>query len=384
METGPLDKRVITFPDTYVEVQSAAVAGKHRVDETMRLLQSTLGDTISIEDVEGWYAYYDKHVTSMTKQLAESSNKYVVIKRKESKLNFSVEFRGPQMFRVHLDPDFGWGNTKSASLHLDLFKNALMVKSKILMQGSRRLKEKYKLMGLTETTKEKVEAEVQRAMVLKGDPHSLQVSATEEYSKGSIHKMAIYTDYMTEGPLSEIEAWLDKKSKMRLMRDICHVIARYHDKGYVHRDLKQSNLFITKINGQLHIVLGDFGLSEKIEDMKAISGTYKYMAPEMLYAFLNRLQGHFSQKVDCYALGVILYELWSSQKIPWGIYTTTDEGVKMILGMMNDIRCNLFSNETPVPLSVEGVISGLLRYDPDFRYSAQQAGDLLDKVLERM
>lgn len=76
-----------------------------------------------------------------------------------------------------------------------------------------------------------------------------------------------------------------------------------HDQGVVHRDLKPANIFVE--NGLLKI--GDYGLSRRISmsqggELTQGVGTPHYMAPEIK-------SGNYTQSIDIYACGVILYEM---------------------------------------------------------------------------
>jgi serine/threonine protein kinase len=77
-----------------------------------------------------------------------------------------------------------------------------------------------------------------------------------------------------------------------------------HSKKIVHRDLKLGNLFLSK---DMQLKIGDFGLSERIENgedrLQSLSGTPNYIAPEILWK-----EGH-SYEVDIWAMGVIAYTL---------------------------------------------------------------------------
>jgi serine/threonine protein kinase len=84
---------------------------------------------------------------------------------------------------------------------------------------------------------------------------------------------------------------------------LCRAVSYLHDQGIVHRDLKPANVFIE--NG--HLKVGDYGLSRRVSisqggDMTQGVGTPNYMAPEIK-------SGNYTQSVDVYALGVILFEM---------------------------------------------------------------------------
>ncbi|KAK7198600.1 protein kinase [Novymonas esmeraldas] len=77
-----------------------------------------------------------------------------------------------------------------------------------------------------------------------------------------------------------------------------------HDRRLLHRDIKSSNIFLTKN----HVVkLGDFGISTVLQSTVAMAstmcGTPCYFSPELC-------QGRpYNSKSDVWALGVLLYEL---------------------------------------------------------------------------
>lgn len=108
-----------------------------------------------------------------------------------------------------------------------------------------------------------------------------------------------------------------------IFHDLAAVLARAHRKGIVHRDLKPSNVMIVEETGHgERVKLLDFGiakfLSESLGEAAAgvhhtrtgaLLGTPAYMAPEQCKSSI-RIDG----QADVYALGVMLYELYTAQQ----------------------------------------------------------------------
>jgi serine/threonine protein kinase len=96
---------------------------------------------------------------------------------------------------------------------------------------------------------------------------------------------------------------------MELARDLCAGLAACHDRGVVHGDLKPGNVMI---DGKGRARIMDFGLStilgSKPED-RLVAGTLAYMAPEQLHGTGP------SAQADLYALGLILYEMFTGRRV---------------------------------------------------------------------
>lgn len=96
---------------------------------------------------------------------------------------------------------------------------------------------------------------------------------------------------------------------VQIARQLCAGLAAAHDKGVLHRDLKPQNIMI---DGSGKVRVTDFGLSGFVEEFSAqdfTAGTPAYMAPEQLAG------REVSVKSDVYALGLVLYELFTGQRL---------------------------------------------------------------------
>jgi calcium-dependent protein kinase len=100
-----------------------------------------------------------------------------------------------------------------------------------------------------------------------------------------------------------------------------------HANKIIHRDLKLENFLFTRPGEEGELKLIDFGLSRAYlegEHMQRVAGTPYYMAPELL-------RGDYSEAVDMWSLGVIVYMLLSGQ-CPFGGSTTEEITNRVIQG----------------------------------------------------
>jgi serine/threonine-protein kinase len=105
---------------------------------------------------------------------------------------------------------------------------------------------------------------------------------------------------------------------LNIALQICRAVHAAHRKGVVHRDLKPENVFLHRTSDGDEIVkIVDFGMSElrprdELSTPKpalgqggTVFGTPEYMAPEQATA------EPVDHRVDVYAVGVILYEMFA-------------------------------------------------------------------------
>mmetsp|Transcript_21885 Transcript_21885/g.43959 ORF Transcript_21885/g.43959 Transcript_21885/m.43959 type:complete len:491 (-) Transcript_21885:270-1742(-) len=152
-----------------------------------------------------------------------------------------------------------------------------------------------------------------------------------------------------------------------IMRDVAAGLAYCHKMGVIHRDLKPENLLVPG-PGLRPVKICDFGLafqySANRRAPRTFVGSPRYMAPEQMQ------RRPYNEKVDTWALGVILFILLSGclpfepavlkrgedQKLP----------VKKLALKFSGRRWKGISDEAKY------LIHGCLVIDPDMRYSADQ------------
>jgi tetratricopeptide (TPR) repeat protein/serine/threonine protein kinase len=116
------------------------------------------------------------------------------------------------------------------------------------------------------------------------------------------------TEYCDENSLSI-------RQRLELFASVCQAIQHAHTKGIIHRDIKPTNVLVTRQDGQAVVKVIDFGIAKAIgqrltdktvfTDFAQMIGTPLYMSPEQA-----ELSGtDIDTRSDVYSLGVLLYEL---------------------------------------------------------------------------
>ncbi len=107
-------------------------------------------------------------------------------------------------------------------------------------------------------------------------------------------------------------------------------LAASHAKGYVHCDLKPSNVLITT-EGQP--VLIDFNVAFKHNANQSpgnVGGTLPYMAPEQIRAFSGRGYADIGAQTDVFGLGATLYQLLTGT-MPFDAEMSAADGIRALL-----------------------------------------------------
>ena len=103
---------------------------------------------------------------------------------------------------------------------------------------------------------------------------------------------------------------IDPKTLNNIIKQICLGLKEIHESNIIHRDISPDNIFIDEEN--LKIKIGDFGISTISQYSYSPVGKYKYMAPEMQLEEGDEIQKvRYNKSVDIYALGCVLYELFT-------------------------------------------------------------------------
>lgn len=123
-------------------------------------------------------------------------------------------------------------------------------------------------------------------------------------------------------PLTEFfdKQKLSIRKRLELFIDVCAAVQHAHLKGIIHRDLKPSNILVAQADGKPVVKVIDFGIAkatgnQRLTDKTLVTnilgfmGTPAYMSPEQIVL----TEVDVDIRSDVYALGVLLYEILTSE-----------------------------------------------------------------------
>lgn len=146
-----------------------------------------------------------------------------------------------------------------------------------------------------------------------------------------------------------------------------------HRQGLVHRDVKPTNILMTREGRPL---LTDFGIAKALHESQGLTqtgtsiGTPEYMAPE-------QIQGQsVDGRTDIYALGIVLYEMLAG----WTPFTATTP-VATLYKQVNDAPPPLRQANISIPPWLDGIVMKCLAKIPQDRF--QRASDFAAALRQR-
>ncbi|HEY5147687.1 MAG TPA: serine/threonine-protein kinase, partial [Polyangiaceae bacterium] len=199
---------------------------------------------------------------------------------------------------------------------------------------------------------------------LRGE-HVVRVSDIGELDSGAPYMVM---EYLQGQDLSALLTSLGPPpiaSAVEYALQTCEGLDEAHRAGFVHRDVKPANLFLTRRpNGTACIKIVDFGISKAVTmvdpsnglhatSTRAIFGSPMYMAPEQMRAARD-----VDGRADLWSLGATLYELLAGS-VPFAAESLVDLAYRIA----NERPPPLRARRPEIPYELEQVVLRCLEKD---------------------
>ncbi len=210
-----------------------------------------------------------------------------------------------------------------------------------------------------------------------GQQNIIDISDFGRLPDGAVYFVMEYLEGSSLSEMISTGGSVPVQTAVHIIRQIASALEAAHSRGIVHRDLKPDNIFVIRQGGDPHFVkVLDFGVAKvggaasKLTKTGMVFGTPHYMSPE-------QAAGHsVDQRTDVYALGVIMYEMFTG-KVPFDADT--------FMGILSKHMFEAPPRPTDIKGAALGPLEGMilksLEKSSDARY--QSMGELiadLDRV----
>jgi calcium-dependent protein kinase len=196
--------------------------------------------------------------------------------------------------------------------------------------------------------------------VLRSLDHPNIVKAYEVYE--TKHNIYVVMEYCSGGDLYARVPYVESQAA-NIITQLCSAIGHMHANGIIHRDIKMENIMFQSPDPMANIVLLDMGLSKKFIPGMYMSdwcGTVYTMSPQVI-------EGVYSNKADCWSIGVIAFLLLCNEKPFRGKRSE----------MLSKIKHCDYNFKSPgwynISKEAKRFVATLLTKDPNKRLSAEEA-----------
>ena len=152
--------------------------------------------------------------------------------------------------------------------------------------------------------------------------HIVDITDSGATDDGRTFVVMEHLDGLSLAELLKREGALPEARVIEIARQAASALGAAHERGIVHRDVKPENIFLVDRDGRDFVKVLDFGISKTLKRRRESStrsrsssrtpgmvlGTPLYMSPEQA-----RGDEDLDQRIDIWALGVILYECLTAE-----------------------------------------------------------------------
>jgi hypothetical protein len=194
-------------------------------------------------------------------------------------------------------------------------------------------------------------------------------------NNGAVYLVSEFVEGSDAARLADAQGGrLPLREALDIVEQSLDALAYAHSKGYIHRDIKESNILVSGTSGNFTAKLTDFGLAKSFTQsgMSGITmagdmaGTFAYMPPEQIRDFRN-----VRPTSDIYAIGMTAYSLLAGDTaLDLGANGDIAGTVKAIFeGKVIPLRHRV----AEVPQQVAEIIERALAKDPANRWQSAAA-----------
>lgn len=200
------------------------------------------------------------------------------------------------------------------------------------------------------------------------------------FVKSGTHNGAVYlvTEFVEGADAAKLAdaqgGRLPFRDAIQIVTQALDALAYAHERGYIHRDIKESNILVSGATPNLTAKLTDFGLARSFTatGMSGITmagdmaGTFAYMPPEQIRDFRN-----VKPTADIYAIGMTAYSLLAGDiALDLGAGGDIAGTVRAIFeGQLIPLR----SRAPEIPTQIAEIIERALVRDPAHRWQSARA-----------
>jgi serine/threonine protein kinase len=205
-------------------------------------------------------------------------------------------------------------------------------------------------------------------------PNIVEVFETGETPRGQPYYVMELLEGVNLRKLLQFHGRFSPAELLELIEPVCRALQAVHEAGFVHRDVKASNVLVVDNHGERVVKLLDFGVAKMVHgetgqgltEPGVTIGSAHNMAPEQVRC--ERIDA----RADIYALGVVMFQLLT------GEYPYQAEDSRQIAVMHLHTPAPRPSSRSPVSPAVDAVVLRCLEKQVQRRFAS--ANEVLDSL----